>query len=139
MLTAPRLSTPPLVLSAAHLRSPFVLARLPSVRSLLLVSIRLLVPVLVWLSLALVCAHSVLFVLVWVRLCSSGFRSCSFGFVCASSGLVGLVWARLCLFALSWVSFWAPQPLICVCIKYMVSMIRLTFIPCIINLCKSVD
>jgi hypothetical protein len=77
-----------------------------------MLSIRLLVPVLVWLSLVLV-------------------GGC-FGFVGAS-------------FVLVWLSFgliWAPQPLVCVCIKYMVStyiLNRLTFTPCIINLCKTID
>ena len=44
------------------------------------------------------------------RLCSFGFRSHSFGLICT------------------------PQPLVCVCIKYMVGtyiLYRLTFIPCI--------
>ena len=67
--------------------------------------------------------------LIWLPFVLVRLRLCSFG----------LSWARLCSFALWWVSFWAPQPLMCVCIKYMVSMIRLTFIPCIINLCKSID
>src|SRR5882762_254925 len=76
----------------------------------------------VWLSLMLVGAcfgfDGALFVLVWL--------------------LFALIWAWLCSFGL----IWAPQPLVCACIKYMVSIYilnKLTFIPCIINLCKTID
>ena len=81
-----------------------------------------------WLVLRLIATCSCLSPFICWSLCSFGFRSCPFGFG----------WACLGSFAL----ICTPQPLICVCIKYMVStyiLNRLTFIPYIINLCKTID
>jgi hypothetical protein len=91
-------------------------------QALFTLSIHLLVPVLVWLSLVLIGAH--------------------FGFIGASFVLIQLSFALVPAWLGSFGLICTPQPLICVCIKYMVStyiLNRLTFIPCIINLCKTID
>jgi hypothetical protein len=103
---------PLFVLTTTHSRSLLLAGPHAYCCLFVLISIRLPVLVLVWLSLVLIGAH--------------------FGFICALFMLIQLSFALV----------WAPQPLVCVCIKYMVStyiLNRLTFIPCIINLCKTID
>ena len=82
----------------------------------------------------LICAHHRSFMLVSVHLLAP---ICPCLFVSAWLCLFGF---HSHLFVLWWVSFGAPQPLICICIKYIVSTYiinKLTFIPWIINLYKN--